>query len=291
MRGKIPETIWRQRPFVWQLPRSEFFSAFTLVELLVVIAIIGILAATLLPTLAGAKIQAHRANCISNQKQLSIAWTIYSSDNNERLVLNGGDFARISQTPHLWVFGGNHGSPDTLTNRQYLVGANYALFAALLPDARIYKCPADQTLWPVLLTPNLVVPEIRSYAMNGYLGTNNNIIPLTNQPNYRIYQKTSDLADDSPSQRFVFTDVNPNNICTPGFGVDMTLQTWIHYPSAQHQSGGVLAFADDHVEPHHWENRETRKPLINSGNFVLHANSAVGNVDLLWIAERTSSEK
>jgi prepilin-type N-terminal cleavage/methylation domain-containing protein len=67
-----------------QSPRG--IRGFTLIELLVVIAIIAILAALLLPALSRAKLKATGIACVSNQKQLVLAWIMYSADNNERLV-------------------------------------------------------------------------------------------------------------------------------------------------------------------------------------------------------------
>ena len=74
-----------QPPTPNPLPHEKEFLAFTLVELLVVIAIIAILAALLLPGLSKAKAQAQSLECLSNVKQLQLAWHIYAGDNREMM--------------------------------------------------------------------------------------------------------------------------------------------------------------------------------------------------------------
>src|SRR5262245_11071507 len=64
--------------------RIEGKHGFTLIELLVVIAVIGILASLLLPALGNAKELAKLIKCVSNQKQIGVAFKLYGDDNDTK---------------------------------------------------------------------------------------------------------------------------------------------------------------------------------------------------------------
>lgn len=59
--------------------------AFTLIELLVVIGIIAVLLAILLPVLSSARASSNTAGCLSNLRQIMMAFHLYAGDNRQRL--------------------------------------------------------------------------------------------------------------------------------------------------------------------------------------------------------------
>ena len=255
--------------------------AFTLIELLVVIAIIAILASLLLPVLAKAKESARRANCISNERQLILAWQIYADDHDGRLVQNG--YSTTPSPSPVWASGGTHYDYPPFYDTKYLMDPAFGALGVYTRAAAIYKCPSDRST----IRSNLVtVPRIRSYSMNLYVGSRVGSATY-GSVDYVVFKKQSEIARPGPGNIFVFTDVMPENLCFPGFVINMPpMDTWFHIPSSQHRNGGVLTFADSHAEHHRWVDPRTRPPIV--GGIVAHSTPCSGSVDLAWLRERAS---
>ena len=269
--------------------RCDPFRAFTLIELLVVIAIIAILAALLLPALAKAKTKAQGIGCLSNLKQLHLAWFMYAHDNSDRLVPNlwagSGDIHNPTKN---WVAGRldfSGANPDN-TNKFFLTDSPLYAYSSSIG---IYRCPADTS---TVTTPGGTYRRTRSLSMNGWVGDVENRA-WAGQTEFRVMIKISDFIKPGPPNTFVFIDEHEDSIDDGWFAVDMrdrgSATIMANVPASYHNSAGGLSFADGHGEIHKWRDPRTQLPVTKS--YIILNISSPNNRDMLWLQERTTGLK
>jgi prepilin-type N-terminal cleavage/methylation domain-containing protein len=247
---------------------------FTLIELLTVIATIAILAALLLPILTKAKIKAQRTACLSNLRQLGLAWMMYKDDNSGFLAES------YPLNEDVWVKG-------DMTKADEAGNADLIRDGKLYPYNRsvpIYHCPTDQGV----TINGAVVPTVRSYSMNCFMGARDpglKPIPSTATGFVNFYARDADIP--SPSQLWVLIEEDERSINDGFFVTDPNAGVWFDFPAIsmnRHNYSYVLSFADGHSDI--WRYKDPR-------SFQVSANQTDqrGNTDLARLAHATATAK
>ncbi|HOQ04621.1 MAG TPA: type II secretion system protein [Anaerohalosphaeraceae bacterium] len=230
---------------------------FTLIELLVVIAIISLLLSIIVPAVKMAKRKAATAVCLTNVKNLTLAWYSYQGENDGRFMA-ASPTASDAQAP--WV---RHpiredGTPCLPTSTNPPVTdddekrgiAKGKMYEYGVDNFDTYHCPGD-TYRKSKYDGTTI---FRSYAIPSALGSG-----IT-----RFHQITS------PATRYNFVE--------EGEGRNFNFGAWEFYTpwdsfnefrewywrdpiSINHGNSGIIGFCDGHAEIHVWQDSDTKARL------------------------------
>ncbi len=265
------------------------------------IAIIAILAALLLPTLNKSKQQAQGCQCISNQKQLTLAWAMYNGDNREYFVCNGDNGSLpTSGNPTVapppdpqypqWA-------PDDMSQNAAVPGEQISLpwlesglIYPYVGSPGVYHCPAD----PSTYNNGMVFPmggggtaRIRSMSMNAWISPSADAYAAHSEnTGYRTFWKTSDVSVPGAANLWLLIDENPYSI-NDGYFLDEPGDTgWIDCPAAYHNHACGMSYCDGHAQIKHWTDHTVIDCTTGQS-----PSAPIGTLtpDLIWFLSVTSA--
>src|SRR5947209_5731291 len=108
--------------------------AFTLVELLVVIGIIAILIGILLPSLSKARESSNRMKCLSNLRQIGVAFVMYANDHDGELPVTPKTGSGTTLDAWYW-------QKAKIVNIDHSPIGQYLAVSA--SNTKVFVCPSD----------------------------------------------------------------------------------------------------------------------------------------------------
>jgi prepilin-type N-terminal cleavage/methylation domain-containing protein/prepilin-type processing-associated H-X9-DG protein len=266
--------------------RSGSEVGFTLVELLVVIAIIALLMAVLLPALNRAREQGKRVVCMSNLRQLTLAWMSYAESNNDKLVNGaptgtgdpcpdcpgGPEYMRkakaqpaaidpdhVNEVP--WI--GNAYGAATDAGKKCAI--NTGALWKYIRDHKIYRCPTGNKGEMVTY---VVVDAANGLPRNGTKAAN-------------VWLKHRGQIRRTATQ-LVFIDegkVSPDSYAVYYNDALAIAERWWDPPMVRHGDGTTISFTDGHAEHWKWNSKET-VDLGRKGEYYVAPTTPTGKQDL-----------
>jgi prepilin-type processing-associated H-X9-DG protein len=231
--------------------------------------------------------------CTDNLRRLSMAWSLYAAENQERVVNNFAAqeiFGTIAnKTYQNWT----HTVVDWTTNpanTNQNLGSTSRLFPYMEKEVSGFSCPADSFLSPAQQKLGWQ-KRIRTYSMNGFMGAASAVKgdfsyrgENSFAPGYRQFLLTSSIPN--PSGTVVCLDEHPDSV-NDGYFINRPLapNQWVDIPASHHDGGAGVSFADGSAEIHAWTSNSTKKPV----RFAPPLQTSIPSTerrDFQWLIER-----
>ncbi len=228
--------------------------AFTKKDIAVVLVCLVFLLMSLGAIGSGGRERFKRAVCLSNLKQLSLAWYQYADDNDGRIV-NGAPIGTkgradvpdwdcdhgdcINYPPTWWETPWVGNAIDCTTIKCQTEAIKAGALWPYCKNLKLYRCPTGQR------------GEMLTYSiMDGMNGLTIIRGDVKGRPGVWI-KKMSEIHSPPPAKRMVFID---EGFVTPdSFGVFYGRERWFDNPPSRHGGGVCLSFADGHIEHRKWK--------------------------------------
>ena len=276
---------------------------FTLIELLVVISIMSMLMSILLPSLNRAREQGKRIHCLSNLRQLTLAWNMYAMDNGGKLCSSETSWndPALSSRTNSWVAEGEE-IPGNTTG-----GTEQAIKDGVLwpytQSLGLYECKSARSYLSINSRPD----RLRDYSLSVVMG----VYPLK-ADGIEGYSFLTLTEIPRPAEKMVFIDADGGVTSELGSGQNFW---WLHHslnvlgsessPSghhywkcyknadgtlninmitARHSNGCNLSFADGHCE--YWKYKDLRTVKLANGKISEdEAGTSENNADIKRMAK------
>ncbi|RYZ68478.1 MAG: DUF1559 domain-containing protein [Proteobacteria bacterium] len=206
--------------------QSRLVAGFTLAEILVVLAIVTVLAALLFPVFARVRENGRSTQCVSNLKQIYLAWQMYTEDSDGRVMPTSIKNGENIQT---WT-------GDTFTDTPGV--------GALQPWLKVDK----------LRCPSWEVTEFTADQHDSVQGYGYNVSTFPGQSLSQSRPLPLVSAIEKPSQMFVFADA-AHILNYPGDKPSLMGAYTIAAPAAgrpnfhgRHSGWGNVVWADGHIK-------------------------------------------
>jgi hypothetical protein len=274
----------------------------TVTELTAVIAVIAVVMGITLLTLKGVRERARTMQCLSNQRQLVIAWSAYAASNAGKVVspkttFNSGHTLRINSADvpwtavrreyrHTWVLDRIDGFKDntgSVQNEEFELPAAITdgVLFPYVGSPSIYVSP-DEPLTPTNLTTAGIAgfpQRPRSYSLNGLLGVSRPeevglfdpyfTAPLNGRAATLDQLNTTALALVRLPSKMMCTLVEDDTFSfnLDGFLVAPNKSRWFDAPAFWRPEAITLSYVDGAVESYSLVNRGLPKAIERHGHF------------------------